>query len=96
MIAKHLQTPPTPPSERTDLPVSPELERLIMKCLAKHPNERPQTAAALREALGWISADAWGEKQAEQWWAGNRSAIPPAPVSAPEYLTTVENPAPAF
>jgi serine/threonine-protein kinase len=96
MIAKHLQTPPTPPSQRTDRTVSPELERLIMKCLAKHPNERPQSAAALRESLGWISADAWGEKQAEQWWASNPADIRPAPVSAPEYLTTVENPAPVF
>src|SRR6266513_6377570 len=35
MIAKHLQSPPIPPSQRTERPVSPELERLILKCLAK-------------------------------------------------------------
>jgi len=96
MIAKHLQTPPVPPSERTDRPVSPELERLIMKCLAKHPKERPQSAADLREALGWISADAWGEKQAMQWWAANRSEVKSEPSSPPEYLLTVEQPAAAF
>jgi eukaryotic-like serine/threonine-protein kinase len=96
IIAKHLQTPPVPPSERTDRPVSPELERLIMKCLAKHPKERPQTAGDLREALGWIRADAWGEKQAMQWWAANRSEVRPEPISSPEYLLTVEQPAAAF
>ena len=96
MIAKHLQTPPVPPSERTDRPVSPELERLIMKCLAKHPRERPQTAGELREALGWIPADAWGEKQAMQWWAANGSEVKTEPVAAPEYLLTVEHAAPAF
>jgi eukaryotic-like serine/threonine-protein kinase len=96
IIAKHLQTPPVPPSERTDRPVSPELERLIMKCLAKHPKERPQTAGDLREALGWIPADAWGEKQAMQWWAANRSEVRPEPISSPEYLLTVEQPAAAF
>ena len=95
MIAKHLQTPPVPPSERTDRPVSPELERLIMKCLAKHPKERPQSAADLREALGWISADAWGENQAMQWWAANRSEVKSVPSSPPEYLLTVEQPAAA-
>ena len=96
MIAKHLQTPPIPPSERTDRPVSPELERLIMKCLAKHPRERPQTAGELREALGWVPADAWGEKQAVQWWSANGSEEKTEPVSAPEYLLTVEQPAPVF
>ena len=96
MIAKHLQAEPVPPSERTDRPVSPELERLIMKCLAKHPNDRPQSAADLREALGWLPADAWGEKQAMQWWTANRSEVKPEPISSPEYLLTVEHPAPAF
>jgi eukaryotic-like serine/threonine-protein kinase len=81
MIAKHLQSMPVPPSERTDRPVSPELERLIMKCLGKHPKDRPQSAEDLLQALGWIPADAWGEKQAMQWWTTNRSDVQPASVS---------------
>jgi serine/threonine-protein kinase len=68
MIAKHLQSDPVPPSERADKPVSPELERLILKCLAKQPAHRPQTAAQLRQSLEWIPADAWGEEQARRWW----------------------------
>jgi serine/threonine-protein kinase len=75
MIAKHLQTAPTPPSQRIDKPVAPELERLVLKCLAKSPNDRPQSAAKLREALEWIATEGWDEQQATQWWSANRTVI---------------------
>jgi serine/threonine-protein kinase len=74
LIAKHLQAEPVPPSERTTQAIPPSLERLIMKCLAKDPNSRPQSAAELSDALSWVSADAWGEKQASEWWTHNTSA----------------------
>ena len=68
LIAQHLQTEPVPPSERTTQFIPPELERLIMKCLAKAPDNRPQSASAVSEALSWVPTDAWGETQASQWW----------------------------
>ena len=78
MIAKHLQAVPIPPSQRTDRPVSPELESLILRCLAKESKDRPQSAAQLAQALDWIPTDAWGEEEAKQWWAAR---YPPQPES---------------
>jgi serine/threonine-protein kinase len=53
-ILKHLQHPPEPPSNRTDRPIPAELETLVLACLAKRPDDRPQSAARLAEALAGV------------------------------------------
>jgi tRNA A-37 threonylcarbamoyl transferase component Bud32 len=35
VILKHIEQPPVPPSKRTDLPIPPALEKLVLACLAK-------------------------------------------------------------
>jgi len=94
LIAKHLQTAPVPPSERTDRPISPELERLILKCLAKDAKDRPRSAAQLAQMLEWIPSDPWGEEQARQWWEANTSKATssgPQSPNVPLYATAVTN-----
>jgi serine/threonine protein kinase len=78
MIAKHLQTVPVPPSQRTATHIPAALERVIMTCLEKDPAERPQSAAALAQVLASIDEEPWGEEQAKRWWTANAQRPAPA------------------
>src|SRR5437763_1636138 len=58
----------------------PELDRLIRVCLAKHPEDRWQTARDLLRELAWIAESARGATQASsaarQHWVSRRSWLP--------------------
>ena len=69
MIARHVREKPVPPSARTELPVPPELERLVLACLAKDPDDRPRSAADLGRALGAIPGEPWSKGEATKWWS---------------------------
>ena len=43
----HLHSPPVPPSERSTQAVPPDLEAVILRCLAKNVDDRPVSARAL-------------------------------------------------
>lgn len=65
----HVQKQPIPPSQRSELAVPPALEGVIMRCLAKNPADRPQTAAELARMLaGGDGVGAWTSDDAERWW----------------------------
>ncbi|MFN0250120.1 MAG: serine/threonine-protein kinase [Kofleriaceae bacterium] len=57
LVVKHLTVAPTPPSRLDDLPhvVPPELEDLILACLAKEPEDRPASIGAVGERLADIA-----------------------------------------
>jgi eukaryotic-like serine/threonine-protein kinase len=69
VLIHHAHTLPTPPSQRTDRPIPPALEALVMSCLAKDPGQRPQSARELSERLAAIALpEEWTPQRAKEWW----------------------------
>lgn len=65
----HIQTKPAPPSERVETPIPRRLEGLILACLAKKPEDRPQSALELKaRLLESIEGEDWNGQSAESWW----------------------------
>lgn len=70
VIADHLHSVPPPPSVRAPFPIPPELDTLILDCLAKDPDQRPPTARALQARLQSIPiSEPWTRERAEHWWS---------------------------
>jgi serine/threonine-protein kinase len=74
LIAKHVQDPPAPPSRRTELDLSPQLEQVVLACLAKRPEDRPQTATELDRMLAEMEIEPWSEEEATHWWRTHQPA----------------------
>jgi len=70
MMAAHIRDKPTPPSENSELPIPPELDAIVLACLAKKPEDRPQTAEDLQERLdALVFATPWNQHRARAWWS---------------------------
>jgi len=71
----HLHTDPTPPSDRLGRELPAELEAMVMQCLAKEPDERPQSAAEIHERLAACrSIPRWSQADAREWWKEHEEA----------------------
>jgi serine/threonine-protein kinase len=86
MLLQHAHAKPVPPSQRTELPIPRELDELVLACLEKDPNDRPQSAEELfRMAVGCHACEGWTQSSARAWW---RTHLPdltgPLTVSEPD------------
>jgi serine/threonine-protein kinase len=75
MIA-HARDDVAPPSQlHADVPA--DLERVILRCLAKRPEDRFQDAESLEQALAeCAAADQWTQSHAARWWKERPEACP--------------------
>jgi serine/threonine-protein kinase len=69
LLMAHAGEPPTAPSTRTTRPIPPELDDLILRCLAKAPSSPPDSARVLARELAQVpGAGDWTEERAAAWW----------------------------
>ena len=68
VMLAHAREPVVPPSEiRAGIP--PDLERVVVKCLAKRPADRFPSADILNQALtACQNAESWTDADAARWW----------------------------
>lgn len=68
VMISHSRDPVVPPSQiHNDIPA--DLEQIVLRCLAKQPDERYPDVAGLERALAaCVDADRWGEDEAACWW----------------------------
>jgi serine/threonine-protein kinase len=68
VLIAHARDPVEPPS-RVRPSIPEDLERVVLRCLAKPPDQRFPDAEALEQALGACAcAGDWDQGRAAQWW----------------------------
>lgn len=75
ICAHHLHSPPQPISERSPNPIPEALERVVMACLAKRPEERPESADVLARLLAACGVPTWSNERARAWWDAHSDVV---------------------
>lgn len=87
VLIDHASTPPTPPSERAPGKIPPAFDEVILACLQKDPNNRPQSMVEISAALDRIEVTPWTADRARRWWVQNppsrRPKVPSTDPSVP-------------
>jgi serine/threonine-protein kinase len=73
---QHLHGVPQEPSARLGRALPDKLERLVLRCLAKAPEDRPQDAIQLQVLLRDTGLEgSWTTELAAKWWAANEGRM---------------------
>jgi hypothetical protein len=74
VCSQHLHQQPQPLGTR-GVKVPAALEAIVLACLEKDPDRRPQTAAELRHRLEECDVEHWDSGQAARWWDEHKAAL---------------------
>jgi serine/threonine protein kinase len=88
LCIQHLHQPPPPFAERgVEVPV--ELEAIVLACLDKRPERRPQSAAELRRRLETCSVSPWGDEHARAWWQKYQTKLAQDEIPVADHARTI-------
>jgi serine/threonine protein kinase len=74
LCIQHLhQAPESLRARGVDVPAA--LDELVLQCLEKAPEKRPQSAAELRRKLEACEVAKWTEDEAKAWWKDHQSEL---------------------
>lgn len=74
VCSQHLNEVPEPFSVK-GVGVSPELEAIVLACLDKNPDRRPQSAAELRQRFEACAIEPWTSEDATAWWGEHQASL---------------------
>ncbi|HKP63243.1 MAG TPA: serine/threonine-protein kinase [Polyangiales bacterium] len=87
VCGKHVHELPQPLAAR-GVQVSTELEQVVLACLEKKPDRRPESALELRRRLEACKSEPWDSDAAKSWWLEHEPSLAgAAPGSIGEALT---------
>jgi len=69
VLLQHVQTPPVPASQISELPIPKEFDAILMKCLEKDPANRFSSALEVDAQLADVpTSGLWTQEKAGVWW----------------------------
>jgi hypothetical protein len=88
VCAQHLHEEPKPFAARA-IAVPVELEAVVLACLSKEPDKRPQSAAELRLRLEACAVEPWDSANAHAWWVEHQAQLDSDSVESTGHAMTI-------
>jgi len=80
VILGHVDKTPVAPSEATEQAIPAELDRIVLSCLTKTPDQRPDSARQLAHELAACRVGSpWTAERARTWWETHLPDLANAP-----------------